>query len=220
MSEQKSYGIQYRVNPPVMDVADADYWRDVPSLSIDEYPWYVGGEKQATSVRAVWSDDALYLRYDCQDRHIHATHVGVNSFVWNDSCVEFFVAPNPDRPHNYYNFEINCTANYLMGTHCDWGEGYRDLSRDVGLEISSTVAGPTKEESSDDNGWSVLVRIPWNHFVNDAPHLPPQAGDVWRANFYRLGGKTDPQFAAWSHIDLPKPQFHAPQFFGRIEFTG
>ena len=66
MSEPKSYGIQYRVNPPVMDVGDAAYWRDVPSLSIDEYPWYVSGEKQATTVRAVWSDDALYLRYDCQ----------------------------------------------------------------------------------------------------------------------------------------------------------
>ena len=218
MSSQKCYGIVYRANPPVMDVRQDDFWSDVPSLAIDQFPWYVGGEKQSTTVRAVWSDDALYLRYDCQDRHISARHVGINSYVWQDSCVEFFVAPNPHKPLNYYNFEINCTGNYLMGTHCDWAEGYRDHSRNVGLQTVGTVQGPTKDESPDDNGWIMIVRIPWAHFINDAVNLPPKPADVWRANFYRLGGITDPQFAAWSPIDLPKPQFHAPQFFGRIEF--
>ncbi len=219
MADEKSYSFQYRDEAPPMEAREQGYWQDVPALSIDQFSWYKSGEKQATEVRGVWCDDAIYLRYDCQDRHISARHVGVNSYVWQDSCVEFFVAPNPDKPLNYYNFEINCTGNYLMGTHCDWGEGYRDHSLEVGLQVAGTVEGPTKDESADDNGWSLVVRIPWAHFVNDARHLPPESCDVWRANFYRLGGQTDQQFASWSPIGLPRPQFHAPQFFGRIEFV-
>ena len=38
-----------------------------------------------------------------------------------------------------------------------------------------------------------------------------------RANFYKCADKTKrPHFVSWRPIDLPKPDFHCPQFFGEI----
>ncbi|MFA5695554.1 MAG: carbohydrate-binding family 9-like protein, partial [Proteiniphilum sp.] len=39
-----------------------------------------------------------------------------------------------------------------------------------------------------------------------------------RANFYKCGDETaEPHYISWSPIDLPAPDFHAPQFFGLLE---
>lgn len=213
------YEIVYSKQPPKLDPCDGAAWAAADSGTIEHFPWYKQGDRQATTFRVLWSDDGLYLRYECQDRHISAVTTETNGPVWVDSCVEFFVAPNPKKPLNYYNFEMNCVGAFLMGTHCDWGEGYADRSRDLGIQVATTVPGPTKDESPQDNGWTLVARIPWAHFEKDAPHLPPKPGDVWRANFYRLGGKTDPQCACWAPIDYFKPQFHLPQFFGQIVFV-
>jgi hypothetical protein len=38
------------------------------------------------------------------------------------------------------------------------------------------------------------------------------------ANFYKCGDETpEPHFLSWNPIDLPKPNFHVPQFFGQLE---
>ena len=49
--------------------------------------------------------------------------------------------------------------------------------------------------------------------------VAPAAGDAWKGNFYRCGGKTDPQFACWSPIEFPRPDFHRPEFFGELHFA-
>jgi hypothetical protein len=215
----KRYTIVYRRRPPELDPRDDACWADVPAGVIDNHPWLTGHVKRRTQFRAVWCDDALYLRYDCEDRYISAEATQTNGWVWMDSCVEFFVAPNPSKPLNYYNFEMNCVGTYLMGTHCDWGEGYLDRSVDLGLGVATTVPGPTKAESAGDDGWRLVARIPWEHFEPDAAHLPPKPGDLWRANFYRIGGRSEKLCATWSPIEHPRPQFHLPQFFGEIVFA-
>jgi len=215
----KRYDIVYRAVPLRLDPSDGAFWADVPAADIDQVPWPKVSTGRKTEVRAVWCDDGLYLRYDCEDKFISAKATRTNDAVWQDSCVEFFVAPNSTKPLNYYNFEMNCVGTFLMGTHCDWAEGYMDRSLDIGIEVATTVPGTTKDESPDDDGWRLVARIPWAHFEADAPHLPPRPGDVWRANFYRIGGRTEPQCTTWSPIKHPKPQFHLPQFFGEIVFV-
>ena len=215
----KRYKIVYRGDSPEVDPAAEAAWADVPAGAIDNVPWNTGGVFRRTAFRVVWCDDGLYLRYDCEDKHISAVATETNAYVWQDSCVEFFVAPNPSKPLNYYNFEMNCVGTLMLGTHCDWGEGYMDRSQEIGIEVGTSVPGPTKTESPDDDEWRLVARIPWEHFELGAPHLPPKVGDVWRANFYRIGGKTEPQCATWSPIEHAKPQFHLPEFFGEIVFV-
>jgi hypothetical protein len=40
-----------------------------------------------------------------------------------------------------------------------------------------------------------------------------------RANFYKCGDKTKrAHFLSWNPIDIAKPDFHRPDFFGEITF--
>lgn len=216
----KRYEIQYRARPPKLDPANAAGWAGVPSDVIDCVNWPSDSPLRQTEFRILWCDDGLTLRYQCEDMAISAVATETNGRVWQDSCVEFFVAPNPERPLNYYNFEMNCVGTFLMGTHCDWAEGYMDRSQDIGIRVATTVPGPTKDTSpDDDDGWSLVAHIPWQHFENDAARLPPRAGDLWRANVYRIGGKIDTQCASWSPITHERPQFHTPECFGEIIFA-
>jgi hypothetical protein len=47
----------------------------------------------------------------------------------------------------------------------------------------------------------------------------PGPGVTWRANFYKCADKTShPHWLTWAHVNYPKPKFHLPEYFGRIEF--
>jgi hypothetical protein len=47
----------------------------------------------------------------------------------------------------------------------------------------------------------------------------PGPGVTWRANFYKCADKTShPHWLTWAPVNYPKPKFHLPEYFGRIEF--
>ena len=65
--------------------------------------------------------------------------------------------------------------------------------------------------------WTLYVEIPKNAigFSQDEKLSQQTIG----ANFYKCGDETnEPHFISWNPIDLPKPDFHVPQFFGELTF--
>ena len=64
--------------------------------------------------------------------------------------------------------------------------------------------------------WTMYIEIP-KQALGFADH-ESLAGQKIRGNFYKCGDKTpEPHFLSWSPIDLPKPNFHVPEFFGLLE---
>jgi hypothetical protein len=118
---------------------------------------------------------------------------------------------------------MNCCGTPLLGFNS--GKGARTHippERRGLLRIATSVPGPTKDESPNDQSWWLAAALPFK-LLDQFPSAPPpaKAGDVWRANFYRCGGKTDQQYACWSPIDPAKqsePSFHDPEFFGELVF--
>ena len=85
--------------------------------------------------------------------------------------------------------------------------------------VGTSIPTPTKVESPNDDGWWLAAAIPFSAISELAGFkVAPKSGTVWRANFYRCGGRTDPQYACWNHIDNPQPDFHRPEFFGNLTF--
>jgi len=80
-----------------------------------------------------------------------------------------------------------------------------------GVQVIGTVDG-----KSGDQEWTCEIAIPMEDVVT-APHLPPQAGDRWRMNLYRMEQKPVPALLAWSPTF--KDDFHLPHRFGEIVFT-
>ena len=63
--------------------------------------------------------------------------------------------------------------------------------------------------------WEVALIIPASTFF--LHELGSFAGRDIRANFYKCGDLLQtPHFLSWNPIDLPKPDFHCPQFFGLL----
>lgn len=195
-------------------------WEKVNVLEIDNYPWYSAGKKQRTTVRACYDAENIHLIFECEDVHIAASAREPNGPVCQDSCVEFFAGP-PDTGQ-YFNLEINCCGDILLG----YGQKRQNrILADPALirqiEVATTVQERPKHESPDDDGWILQVRLPLevlNRLTGQA--IKPSPGERWRANFYRCGGRTDPQYACWSPIQTPSPDFHRPEFFGTITFGG
>lgn len=195
-------------------------WADARVLRIDRYPWYAGGEKQATTVRLLHSRTTLYVQFRCRDRHFSARATELNGDVYLDSCVELFAMPHPEAGGEYFNLEVNCCGCMHLG----WGDG-RHRRRLVGpglarrIRIATSVPTARKDESPDDRWWWVAAAIPFDALSDFAGvAIRPEAGDLWRANLYRCGGKTDPQYACWSPIAWPRPDYHRPEFFGKLRF--
>ena len=198
-------------------------WADAKNLSVENYPWFKSGHKESTATRLLYDERAIYVQFLCYDKHIYADRTEINSSVCQDSCLEFFAQPIPRVDQRYFNLEINYCGNFLLG----WGKNIKEISGNfVAAELSSkylkiaaSEPGPTKQESPEDNGWSVAVNIPFELLSQLSDRqIKPTSGTVWRANFYRCGGRTNQQYACWNRVDTPSPDYHRPEFFGELVF--
>ena len=203
--------------PPLCGTAYGTCWRAARVLRIDNYPWYAGGERQSTTARVMYDRSALHVQFRCRDRHIHSAETRLNGDVYLDSCVEMFAGVDDV----YFNLEINCCGVIHLGAGTGrHGRNLVDAALAGRIKIATPFGQPRKAESPDDKAWWVAARIPFavlRKFTGRP--MTPRPGAVWRANFYRCGGRTDPQYACWNPIDWPQPDFHRPEFFGRLRFA-
>ncbi len=212
--------IAHRVHSDVQMTADpsASPWNELPHLRINHYPWYESGKKQDTRVKACYDAHRLHLLFDCDDVHISARARQPNGDVCKDSCVEFF--GSPPGSEGYFNLEINCCGDVHLGYGT--AAGSRELANPAILDqinVVTTVDERPKNEAPSDDGWTLQASVSFRALTHlTGQEVCPSHGDQWPANFYRCGGETDPQFACWSPIDAPSPNFHLPDFFGVLVF--
>lgn len=194
-------------------------WRNAPAVGDFTFPWWIAGEKEQTEAKLLWDDEYLYVSFRCQDAHISAEQTERDSPVYRDDCVEVFTAPNPTRPFDYFNIEMNVRGAILDRHHPD-GPGLEvPYWNAKGVKIATKVDGTLNNDADIDRSWVLEAAIPLTNFAIAARRVPPRDGDVWHLNLNRLGGKTNPQHSQWSPGKTKRPAFHAPQFFGRVVFS-
>ena len=166
--------------------------------------------------RIAHASDCLILHFHVRDREVRAVNGTDNGRVWEDACCEFFVSPDCDD--NYYNFECNCIGTLLLhggkkGT--DRGNAPEEVYRSV-LRWSR-LGRETFEHKEGELEWDLVEIIPASALFNHG--ICCFNGKAMRGNFYKCGDLlSKPHYLSWSPIDLPKPAFHCPQFFGELLF--
>ncbi|WP_126664917.1 carbohydrate-binding family 9-like protein [Haloterrigena salifodinae] len=220
---------EYTVNRTTVDVPLAGTvsgtpWADAVAFRIDEFSWHDGGPKPLTTGRALYDDRAIYLQYHAEDTDIAASVTELNGPTYRDSSVEFFADPTPDDDSRYFNFEPNCCGQFkLAWQERDWearGIGRDLVSSDVAatVDVETSVPGPTKDPHPDDEEWWLAAALPFDALeALTGVTLAPTSGTEWRGNFYRSGVPTA-QKATWNPIEKPEPDYHSPEYFGRIRF--
>ena len=176
---------RYRVRPTSADAArllagDAPAWSGAEVITWGEAPY-------ATRFSAAWSPTALFLRFDASDERPWHTMTSKDEHIWNEEVVEIFLDP-AGSGLGYAELEIN-PVNVVcdLVVRTPWPKVDSDPAWDLyGLQ---TACVPWRGEGSGPDGWSALAVVPWPAFASlpsKAPHLPPQAGDEWRFNVYRI----------------------------------
>ena len=167
------------------------------------------------AVRIAHTGSALLLHYRVSEDSVQAVAAD-NGKVWEDSCCEFFSVPAGDGV--YYNMECNCAGQMLIGA----GAGRKDRERatqpvlDTVARWSSLGRGPFAEKDAPAT-WEMAMVVPVSAFFKH--NIENFCGRTIRANFYKCGDKLrKPHYLSWNPIDLPRPNFHCPEFFGEVEF--
>ena len=202
-----------------MDEAGVEYnWIDVA-----QWPERNNGYKPEVRFRIAYSQQMLFIEYYVKEANIKALYSeDKDSKPFKDSCCEFFFSPECNN--NYYNMELNCIGK---GTFAFRRGGRKGPKIAYGEEIMkrifrySTLGEAPIETSVKENGelfeWKLTVAIPLDCFTE----TPMEAlqGKTMRANFYKCGDDMPkPHFLTWNRIELDKPDFHTPDFFGALTF--
>jgi hypothetical protein len=196
-------------------------------VEVDVFPWGdpVGKDfRPKTAARAAADDRALYVFMETDETDIRAVERDFSVEVWTDSCMEFFLMPDPSCTTRYFNWEFNpMGAMYLS-----LGTGRHDRE-DIRLDNYREFFQVKTEVLNE--GWRLEYCIPLLFLQRYFPDMELRSGHRMRGNFYKCGEKTlRPHYGCWSPIDLPKPEssaesrmgrgsppdFHCPDFFGDL----
>lgn len=188
----------------------------LPFQKIEHFPWEEVEPKPQVKFKIAHSNNYVLVQfYVCEDE-ILARCTQANQPVYEDSCVEFFIAFDGDE--NYYNFEFNCLGTCLAayGKNRDQRENFSAI--EIGKIISQTVLERNSKQDNLPFHWQLAVAIPVGFFA--ASSISELKGQKAKANFYKCGDKlSKPHFMSWKNIETSEPNFHQAQFFGEVLFV-
>jgi hypothetical protein len=181
-------------------------WEEIPSLSLALADGS-GAPEQATVVRLCWDDEALHVRFDCEDRDAWGTFRHRDDPLWQEEVVEVFLAPGEEDPVRYVEIEVS-PLGVLFDARIHNPTGLRaDMTADLAWDCPGIRWQVGRGAERQD--WWAELSIPWDM-------TPPR---LWRANFYRVERPRDgvPEFTCWSPTLTSPADFHKPARFGLLE---
>jgi hypothetical protein len=212
----KSLDIPYLPALDVLDLSSVGFLLENKSRRIymDVINWDEYSYLPVVAVDVARSDLSLYIRFFVKGNSLKAVYLDDGSPVHEDSCVEFFMKKTDED--SYMNFEFNC-----IGT-CD---ASRRTSRDKKASLSKKEYSQIRRYSSLErkeirekkgvHWWELAVAIPLRLMGLDPGDLPEKI----LGNFYKCADETDsPHYVSWNPVDTPAPDFHRPDFFGKLFF--
>ena len=198
-----------RVGPVEGTFPSADAWDSVPALSLSRAqdgadPLY------PTRVRVLDDGSRLFVRFDCADSDVWATHTKRDAPLWEEEVVEVFLAAGRGVPTRYFEIEVN-PLGALFDAIVLSPDGRRstmsvDPSWDPpGIAVRVSRVAP--------DGWSAEVALPWGDC------FPGATPAVLRANFFRVERPRNgaAEFSSWSPTWADPADFHRPEYFGILE---
>jgi hypothetical protein len=222
MKKESVYKISRLKQPMKIDANwDKAQWKNVQPVDITNYMGDIPGFKPAAQAKMMYDDNNIYVIFHVNDRFVRCLTKDINGPVWEDGAVEFFFAPDSDKPLLYFNLETNCGGTPLMHFNLVPRKESKSLSKEdiQKIELAHTLPQIIDPEIKDPVTWTLEYRIPIAMLEKYSVITHPKSGVVWKANFYKIAeNSTNPHYITWSVVENDKPDFHKPEFFGKIIF--
>ena len=195
----------------IMDEAGIEFVPVGNHCWADAYPY-----RPQMDVRMAHNGSQLLINYRVTEECVRAVAARDNGNVWEDSCCELFLSPVADG--TYYNLECNAAGQLLLGFGPN-REGRERAAQEVLDRIDRwTTMGRTPFDSIEgQRTWQLCLAVPagayWHH------NIETFGGIEAKGNVYKCGDcLPHPHFLSLYPVNLPKPDFHRPDFFGPVTF--
>lgn len=174
---------------------------------IDQYPW--GGDYRPDARAYVgYNEGGVHVLLCARERTIRAEVSQIGGQVCVDSCLEFFFNPFPFHCREYANVEVNPAGVFHIGLGA--GRGNRRVLNELPLGWDYSL-------SAHENGWwAVSYTVPMDWIAQICRGNRPAPGDQWIGNFYSCDESIHPHFGCHFEITSDEPDFHRPEWFGRM----
>lgn len=186
---------------------DCPDWSKIEAVPLQHTPWLTPNEVQAWA-QACHDGENLYIRMTAREDNIRATLTGSLDQICNDSCLEFFFAPDASDKR-YLNFEVNPLGALYLGFGAERSTRVRQIVKDTAMFSIQ----PFRTE----DGWGVTYRIPADFIRVYFPDFRFEGTAA--GNFYKCGDETVvPHYLAWSELTSETPDYHRRWDFGELVF--
>ncbi len=193
-----------------------DAMDNLPRQTIGEVSWPEYGYRPEVSFSIAHDNRHIFIKYYVQEQYVRAACRQSNEPVYEDSCVEFFIAWDNK---GYYNIEFNCLGTCLMGYGADrHNRQLLDARLIASIQRFSQIGYSYTNNADEQGNWYLLVQIPLDIFAHH--QFSTLSGKEAMVNFYKCGDLLPkPHFLSWKKITSPTPDFHRPEYFGKIHFV-
>jgi hypothetical protein len=176
-----------------------------------------GAARYRTEAKLAWDDEALYVGFEVEDEDVWAKLEEDDDPIYGEEVVEVFLDADADG-RTYNELQLSPRGVRFDAYFPARRQGM-DLGWSSGMQTAVKVNGTLNDPTDRDQGWTAEMRIPVAHLAS-VPRWPPQAGDKWRFNLYRLEWHTDRKVNEGSSFSPPLVgDFHNLSRFGWLEFA-
>jgi hypothetical protein len=157
----------------------------------------------ATSVRALWTDQFLYLAYECPFTKLtiyEPVQEKERFGLWERDVVEAFIGSDTNDIRRYTEYEVSPTNERL---------DVRIALPNYDFEWSSRFESATRIDEKSKR-WTAELRIP----MSALSERKPSAGAVWKINLYRCDYANKGMLAFNPTL---VGSFHTPEKFGVLK---
>ena len=181
-------------------------WSSLDEAMLASNPWlHLDSDYMPNcAARVGWNAAGIHVLMYAEEPFIRAQETTVGGNICQDSCLEFFLAPNEEKVKY-----INCEANPLAIMHIGLGDGR--YGRSVFTEIPAGFEPVSSQHAG--RWWAVSYTIPAN-FLQEHFDCVPHSGAHVRGNFYKCGDRERHIHHLMLHpYDIEKPDYHRPELF-------
>lgn len=130
--------------------------------------------------------------------------------VCQDSCVEFFVNFLPEQSDYYMNFEVNAAGAMNVSYRLDRYKSTYLLKEEVeSFDITPVIA---------EDHWTVTYKVGYDFIRKYYPGFDINSAEYVKCNMYKCGDLTEMRhYVTYFEIGCEKPDYHRPEYFGRVD---
>lgn len=175
-------------------------------VELTHQPWLVPCDITARAALLLCGS-RLYVCMEAKEQHIRAEENSPLSSVCCDSCLEFFLAPDP-ADKRYLNLEWNLNGSLYLGFGAERETRIRQIMEDPRDYFRFTSYRLP-------DGWRIEYSIPEKLIRTYFPDF--RFGGAMAGNLYKCGDLTQtPHYLAWMPLTSDHPDFHRRQDFGEL----